>query len=244
VVRRFSSAQHVSPPDPATLPFAPDWVQPAAIPGASAGMQRFVWDLRYAALAAPHGRRRSEAGAWAPPGRYTVELSADGHDYRVPLLLKPDPRVNVSVAALQREFELARKVESAQLQVSAALADAVKLLNSLDARLATHSAAHRQMAALFAKATGISGTRPHPERNAFPSIPPLRTDSLEAIAADLDALEAAVDRADADPSPDALSSYATVTRTMAATLAEWTRLEKDDVPKLNERLKAAGEQPI
>jgi len=207
-------------------------------------MQRFVWDLRYARLAAPHAIRRSEEGAWAPPGRYTVELSVDGHDYRVPLIVKPDPRVKVSVAALQREFELARKVEAAQAQVSAALADAVKLLNSLDSRLATHSAAHRQMAALFAKVTNISGSRPHPERMPFPSVPPLRTDSLDALSADLESLESAVDRADADPSPDALSSYATVTRTMAATLAEWAHVEKVDVPELNQRVKAAGEQPI
>ena len=243
-VRRFSSAQHVPPPDPATLAFAPEWVPPTPVPGASAGMQRLVWDLRYAGLALPRKKRRTEEGAWAPPGRYTVELSVDGHDYRAPLIVKPDPRVKVSVAAMQREFELARKVESAQLQVSAALADAVKLLNALDARLATHGAAHGQMAALMTKVTDISGSRPHPERMPFPAVPPLRTDSLDAIAADLDSLESAVDRADADPSPDALASYATVTRTMAATLAAWARLEKVDVPKLNERLKAAGEQPI
>ncbi|HEY2037586.1 MAG TPA: hypothetical protein VGG96_11270, partial [Steroidobacteraceae bacterium] len=103
---------------------------------------------------------------------------------------------------------------------------------------------HEQMAALMAKATNISGSRPHPERVPFPAVAPLRTDSLAAISADLDDLKSAVDRADADPSPDALASYAMLTRTMAPTLAEWARLEKVDVPKLNERLKAAGEQPI
>ena len=243
-VRRFSSAQHVPAPDAATLPFAPEWVPPTPVPGASAGMQRFVWDLRYAGLALPHKKRRAEEGAWAPPGQYTVELSVDGHDYRAPLIIKPDPRVKVSVAAMQREFELARKVEFAQLQVSAALADAVKLLNALDARLATHGASHREMAALMAKVTNISGSRPHPERMPYPAVPPLRADSLDALSANLDNLESAVDRADADPSPDALASYATLTRTMAATLAEWARLEKVDVPKLNERLQAAGKPPI
>ena len=243
-VRSFSSAQHVPPRDPATLTFAPEWVSPPPVPGASAGMQRFVWDLRYAGVSSPRKKRRAREGAWAPPGQYTVELSVAGQDYRAPLIVKPDPRVKVSVAAMQREFDLARKVEAAQAQVSAALDDAVRLLNALDARLASHGAAHAQMAALMAKATNISGSRPHPERMPFPAVPPLRTDSLDAVSADLDALESAVDRADADPSPDALSSYATVTRTMAATLAEWEHLEKVDVPKLNERLKAAGEQPI
>jgi photosystem II stability/assembly factor-like uncharacterized protein len=243
-VRRFSSAEQVSPPDPTTLAFAPEWVPPTPAPGVSAGMQRFVWDLRYAGLATPPKNQRQEAGAWAPPGQYTVELSVAGHDYRAPLTVNPDPRVKVSRDALQREFELARQVEAAQLQVSAALGDAGQLLNTLDARLATHSAAHRQIAALMAKAVDISGSRPHAERMPFPAVPPLRTDSLAALSGSLDTLESAVDQADADPSPDALSSYATVTRTMAATLAEWASLEKVDVPKLNERLKAAGEQPI
>ena len=244
VVRRFSSAERVPPANPATLKFAPEWVPLPQIPGASAGMHRFLWNLRYARLAPPRAKGRPQDGAWAPPGRYTVQLTADGHDYRAPLVVKPDPRVTVSDAALQREFELARKVEAAQLQVSTALDNAVNLLNSLDARLAKGGAAHRQMAALFAEVTNISGSRPHPERMPFPAIAPLRTDSLQALSDDLDSLEAAVDRADADPSPDTLSAYATLSGTLTATLAEWSRLEKGDVSKLNTRLKAAGEQPI
>ena len=75
-------------------------------------------------------------------------------------------------------------------------------------------------------------------------MPSLRTDSLQALSADLESLESAVDGADADPSPDALSSYAALSQKATATLAEWTRLETVELPKLNERLKAAGKQPI
>ena len=244
LVRRFSSAEHLPAPDPATLKYAPEWVPQTPVPGASAGMQRFVWNLRYARLPKPGAKGPSEDGVWAPPGRYTVVLSADGRDYRAPLVVKPDPRVKVPAAALQREFELARKVEAAQVQVSAALDEAVKLLNTLDARLAKHGPGHEQMARLFAKVTDVSGSRPHPERMPFPAIPPRRTDSLDALSTDLDSLESAVDRADADPSPDALSSYATLSRTMAATLGEWRHLQKVEVPRLNERLKDAGQQPL
>ncbi|HEU5443893.1 MAG TPA: hypothetical protein VFU61_08710, partial [Steroidobacteraceae bacterium] len=244
VVRRYSSAEHVPPPDPATLKFAPEWMLPTPVPAAAPGMQRFVWDLRYAKLTAPGSTGPSEDGVWAPPGRYTVELTVDGHGYRQPLLVKPDPRVKVPEAALQREFDLARKVEAAQLQASSALGDAVKLLNSLDARLAKAGAVHGAVAALFAKATDISGTTPHPERVPYPAIPPLRADSLQALANDLSDLQSAVDGADADPSPDALSSYSLLRRQLTMTLAQWTRLQKVDMPKLDARLKAAGEKPI
>lgn len=103
---------------------------------------------------------------------------------------------------------------------------------------------HGRMADLLAKATNISGTRPHADRVPFPAVPPLRADSLQALSSYLDGLESAVDGADADPSPDALSSYATLSRKLTETLAEWARFEKSDVAKLNGRLKAAGEHPI
>jgi photosystem II stability/assembly factor-like uncharacterized protein len=243
VVRSYSSAEHVPAPDPARLEFAPEWVPPPPVPSAAPGMQRFVWDLRYASPAGAGSRGPSrDGGVWAPPGPYTVELTVTGQDYRQPLVVKPDPRVNLPQAAYEREFELARKVEAAQAQASAAFGRAVKLLDALDARLAHAGAAHRQVAALLAKASNLSGTTPH--AIPFPAVPPLRTDSLQALSMDLETLESAVDGADADPSHDALSSYATLSRKVTATLAEWTHLETVDVPKLNERLKAAGEQPI
>ncbi|HEX4267416.1 MAG TPA: hypothetical protein VHY36_06005 [Steroidobacteraceae bacterium] len=243
VVRSYSSADHVPAPDATTLEFAPEWVPPTPVPSAAAGMQRFVWDLHYGAAAAPGSRHASrDAGVWAPPGQYSVELTVAGHDYREPLVVKPDPRVSLPQAAYEREFELARKVEAARLQTSAALGRAVQLLNTLDARLAGAGGARQQMEALLAKAGKISGTSPH--AIPFPAVPSLRTDSLQALSTDLESLESAVDGADADPSPDALSSYAALSQKATATLAEWTRLETVDLPKLNGRLKAAGGQPI
>ncbi len=244
VVRRYSSDEHVPAPDPATLKFAPEWVTPTPVPAAAPGMQRLVWDLRYAQPAGPGTKGPSKDGVWAPPGRYTVELTVGGQTYRQPLTVKPDPRVRMTGGAFQRQFELARKVEAAQLQVSAGLDRAVKLLNTLDARLAGASAARAQMAALFAKATNISGSRPHPERVPFPVVPPLRVDSLQALSTSLNNLQSAVDGADADPSPDALTSYAMLSRQLSAALAEWASFERTDVARLNERLEAAGEKPI
>ena len=244
LVRRYSSAENVPPPNPSTLQYAPEWAVPTPIPAATPGMQRFVWDLRYAKPAAPGYKGPSEDGVWAPPGRYTVELTVDGHDYRQPLSVEPDPRIRLSEAALQREFELARKVEAARFQASLALDRAEKLLDALEARLAGAGAMRPEMAAVLAKATTISGTRPHADRVPFPAVPPVRTDGLQALSTDLRHLASAVDGADADPSPDALASYAILSRTLTTTLAEWKRFERTDVSRLNERLKAAGQRAI
>ena len=42
----------------------------------------------------------------AAPGNYQVRLVAEGKSLAVPLELKADPRVNVSAADLQKEFDL------------------------------------------------------------------------------------------------------------------------------------------
>lgn len=244
VVRSYSSAEHVPPPNPGKLEFAPEWVVPTPIPAAAPGMQRFVWNLRYAKLAAPGAKGPSKDGVWAPPGQYTVELTVDGRDYRQPLTVVADPRVKVSAAGLQRQFVLARKVEEEQLRDSEALDRAQQLLDALDARLTTARGLHQEIATLLANASDISGIRPHANLMPFPAVPPLRSDSLQAVATDLRHLELAVDGADADPSPDALASYATLSRTLRATLAEWSQLQQVAVAKLNERLRAAGQKTI
>jgi photosystem II stability/assembly factor-like uncharacterized protein len=244
IVRRYSSAEQVPTPNPAKLNFAPEWVPPTLVPSAAAGMQRFVWDLHYALPAHSGPTNPREQGVWAPPGRYTVELTVAGRDYRQPLIVKPDPRVKLSQAAFEREFELARKVEAVRLQTAAALERAAKLLEALDARVASAGRAHRAVAALLAKATNISGTSVAAQRVPFPAIPSQRTDSLQALVTDLDSLESAVDGADADPSPDDLTSYSMLSRMASSTLAEWSNLERVDVPRLNARLRALGQKPI
>ena len=245
LVRRYSSAEQVSPPNPATLRYAPKWKPTPMIPSAEPGMQRAVWDLHYAEPAAPDAKGPRKPGVWAPPGKYTVELTVEGKTYRQPLTVKPDPNVKVSEAALQREFELARKVERARLQADAAIARAVKLLDALKTRLTSGGAAHGDLAALFAKARNLSGARPFPNRHAsFGGPPPRNVKSFALLSQNLRHLERAVDGADADPSPDAVRAYAILSGDLQATLAKWQHLEQVEVPKLDQRLKAAGQAPI
>ena len=74
--------------------------------------------------------------------------------------------------------------------------------------------------------------------------PPLRTDSLRTLAADLGKLEEAADGADADPGPDVRASFATLSRMLITTLSDWQTLLDHDLAELNARLKAAGEPLI
>ena len=245
VVRRYSSDWHVPPPDPATLKYAPEWVTPPMIPSETPGMHRLVWDLHYARPAAPGAKGPQKPGVWAPPGRYTVELTVDGHDYRQPLLVKPDPRVKVPEVALEQEFALARKVEQARFRADTAIAAAVKLLDALDRRMPSAGAARGTLVSLLAQARNLSGERPFPGHYpSFAGPPPRNVRSLALLSQDLAHLERAVDGADAAPSPDALRAYTILSHELHATLMKWQHLQQVDIPELDRRLRKEGGAPL
>ncbi|MEO8810450.1 MAG: hypothetical protein ABI386_09420 [Rhodanobacter sp.] len=244
-VRSYSSDDKPPMLDPAKLAYAPEWVPQPIRLATTAGMHRFVWDLRYAAPAGVPSERGAAEGVWAPPGIYSVVLHVDGKDYRQPLQLLPDPRVKVSVAAMQREFVLARKVEAAQVRAATASAEAHKLLTALAARSAqAGDQARAQIEAVITKAQDLSGVvlRPDP-RNSMGG-PPKNTESLRALSTNLSKLQQAVDGADADPGPDAQSAWTTLSQTLDTTLAGWTALKQTELATLNETLKASGKSPV
>ena len=88
---------------------------PQTLPG-TAGIHRWVWDLRYATpvaphyeypiSAVPHETPRVPQGPLALPGIYTVRLTANGKVLTAPLTVKMDPRVTASSADLQSLFTL------------------------------------------------------------------------------------------------------------------------------------------
>ncbi len=63
LVRRFSSTDVKSSPDPSKLKFAPEWVPPPAVLSTTPGMHRFVWDLRYSSTKPATAERPSAAGS-------------------------------------------------------------------------------------------------------------------------------------------------------------------------------------
>ncbi len=178
------------------------------------------------------------------PAATRSSSNVGGRRYEQPLQVEPDPRVRVSTAALQREFVLARLIDQAGAQAAAARDQARKLLEALEPRLAQPGAPQAKIASLMARAMALSGMSPPSRPPNAPGLKPLRTDSLQALSTDLKKLEGAVDGADADPGPDARTAYAALSRTLAATLAEWRHFLDQDLTTLNRELGAAGQAPV
>ncbi|HSB11705.1 MAG TPA: glycosyl hydrolase [Blastocatellia bacterium] len=91
--------------------FGPPATRP---PARKAGANRFIWDLRYPGATVFEGMilwsARAESGPLAPPGSYQVRLTANGRTQTQPLVIKRDPRLNVTDADLAEQFSLAMKV--------------------------------------------------------------------------------------------------------------------------------------
>jgi len=231
LVRKFASTDPRRNTNPLTTEYAPEWVEQPAHLSAKPGMQRFVWNIRYPALAKPKPGKPQDDGVWALPGNYTVALTVNGRTFRQPLVVKPDPRVRLAQAAYEREFDLARKVEAESVKASQALDDAMNLLKALEhRRKAAPAALQAQIAAAIAQGEDISGAQLETDpRNSMGS-PPRNAESLRALSDDLNKLERAVDGADADPGPDVRASFATLSRTLSATLAAWQQWKAQIAP--------------
>jgi photosystem II stability/assembly factor-like uncharacterized protein len=138
LVRRFTSAPPTADTTPKNVPDY--WFGPLPALSRKAGLNRFVWNLRYpppAALnysyygnildyveytlsdhAIPGDTPRNQAlGPFVTPGRYEVTLTGDGVKLTQPLTITLDPRVHVSHADLEQQLEAAKRI-TAGLQSS------------------------------------------------------------------------------------------------------------------------------
>ena len=81
---------------------------------AKAGMNRFVWDMRYSPARAVPGDKTTEdatrSGPLAPPGSYWVRLTVGDDSQTQRFELIKEPRVAATPEDFQKQFELAIKV--------------------------------------------------------------------------------------------------------------------------------------
>jgi photosystem II stability/assembly factor-like uncharacterized protein len=107
VIRKYSSTEY----EPLEEPLDPDDKKPEKQLKPDAGLNRFVWDLRYEEAHRVPGYYLWEYGAGARgpvavPGHYQVRLTVGGQSQTADLDLKLDPRVKVSQADLEAQFNL------------------------------------------------------------------------------------------------------------------------------------------
>jgi hypothetical protein len=241
LVRSFSSADAAKPLE--ETPFVAEyWIGHPQALSKSAGMHRFVWDLRYADPRAMHPQSPYNypiaaivgstplppQGPLVLPGKYEVRLKAAGQVLRQALEVKMDPRVTVARNDLQSSLEL-------QLKISALLGknfEGYQQAKGLRARLAELQKRLKEdpiavgASALDAKVAGIAG-----EATAISETP--KTASFNAVNDTLTALMALVDGADFAPSEESFAAYRRICMGSNEALAAWQELKNKDVAALN-----------
>jgi len=122
VIRKFSSQKTEIPDEPRD----PDEKKPEKEIKVEAGLNRFIWNMRYESANRVPGYYLWEynGGARGPlalPGKYQVRLTVDGKSQSAPLEIKLDPRVQVGQVDLEKQFNLLLQIREQLNRVYAAV---------------------------------------------------------------------------------------------------------------------------
>lgn len=224
VVRRYSSAAHPPRVNPNRLDIPAYWLHPPQVLSAAAGMHRWVWDLHNAPAVPVSGRAAFFAmffgggGPWAVPGRYMVRLTVDGRSYTQPLMVKMDPRVHVSPAALRQQLAMALTIGQAQRQV-ARMREQARALRAKLVKLGGQAALAGEVTAMLGAEAQLG---PDFSGEGGPSHD---FSSLRYLGQALRTLDRAVESAAAAPSPQARLAWGRDQQTLQAVMARWQRLQ-------------------
>jgi photosystem II stability/assembly factor-like uncharacterized protein len=191
---------------------------------AEAGMNRFVWDMRYPGareIPPPAGFVSAEYGrAQAPvalPGRYSARLSAGGQQYERSFKIQRDPRIAATDDDLRAQFELMVQIRDRLSEVT----DAVHRLRTARQQLEQRAPADARAASVKEKLGAIEGAL----TRLLPAVNPMKLPQ-KALNNRLAALSGAVGQADARP-----------TRQMYAVFEELSAGVAEQVRQLDEAIK-------
>lgn len=190
---------------------------------AQAGMNRFVWDLRYPGareIPTPEGFAPAEIPRAqppvAPPGRYGARLSVGGQQYERPFEIRKDPRITASDDDLRAQFDFMIQIRDRLSEVT----DAVERLRKARQQLETRAPAEAASAREKLGAIEAALTRLLPAENRM-KLPPMGLNNR------LSALTGGVGQADARPTRQMYAVF----EELSARLVEQLRLLDQVAPK-------------
>ncbi len=224
LVRRYSSSDH-----PVTRrgrqAIADIWFAAPPSLTTRAGMNRFVWDLRYSPASGATGDPESAQaarGAQGLPGTYQARLTVAGQHFTRPLKIVLDPRSSATPADLAKQFDLALKVSRELGRAT----DATQQIASLRRQLADAKSKSAGDSTLVAAIVSVDSDA---ARIAGPS-------GLAGVRAQLNAVFNVVDSADRTPPTQAYALFDQASRDLASQFAAWNSLKTGKLVELNRSL--------
>ena len=268
VIRRYSSEDKVEYPTPDSAPVPLYWYRKPLTLKTTAGMHRFLWDMRYQPLEGGGGRGRgglpiaatpystvpTPNSIWAPPGLYTLKLTANGQTLKQPLALRMDPRVKTPAAGLAQQFEMSLAMydgildAQAALQKMRALRGQLKKTQEAAAQAQSPAEVIEVLAALDKKAASIEGGAGGPGGpgggmggQMGPGGPggAGAQDTLTGIGSSLNSLMGLLQGADVAPTSQLVAAVSERRQALRALLDKWESLKTRELAAINAVLKEA-----
>jgi photosystem II stability/assembly factor-like uncharacterized protein len=240
-VKRFSNKKHEEGPER-----APDEEEEFFRPGpaplmANAGLNRFVWDLRYPDAVRFPGMilwAGQTQGPKATPGTYQVKLTVDGKTETQTFSVNKDPRLDASPEDFAKQFELLIQIRDKLSQMHRSILeirDARKQIDEITKRASEESDGKEDKAiadaakSLKEKLTAIEQALYQTQNRASedPLNYPIRLNNKLA------ALGGAVAESDAAPTEQDYAVLHELLPAIDAELAKFEQLKREDVVAFN-----------
>jgi photosystem II stability/assembly factor-like uncharacterized protein len=263
VVRRYSSTDKPEPTreemEKQLIPL--HWLRMPKTLAGTAGMHRWVWNLRgttptatryeYPISAVPHDTPRAPQGPLVLPGTYTVRLTANGKVLTAPLTIRMDPRVKTPTSDLEAMFKLESSLSDlvsrsarADLEAHSAREQIEKLAKNGSASASAElkdslETQERELSAVMKGEEKSSG------RAEEPGLPPQRQGPVAGDPGLDDAAEAAlglygqIGQVDAAPTAAQQTAGEHVGEEVKGAVGRWERVKTASLPGLNRRLQDA-----
>jgi hypothetical protein len=176
---------------------------------------------------------------WASPGKYTVVLTVGGKSYQQPLTIVMDPRVKVSNADLAERYKLSKDLYDEWLALNS-ISESVRRIRGQIAELRprvpegdlkTHVDALAQKLQTLAGAGGGG-----PGGGAGAAAPASVTSTTGRVRT----LFGLIEDVDLAPTPQVSAAIPDVVKDSRALQQIWQTIKSQDIPALNQELRAAG----
>ena len=216
-----------------------------AQPTRNAGLNHFVWDLRYPGSVTFDCQifwgAFAGAGPVAPPGQYQVRLTAAGRTLTGKFEVRRDPRLKRATDAdLVAQFNLAKQIQEKENLANGAVVTIRKIRDGVDDRVAKQRALASQGTALKQKLGVIEEELYQTRTRSGQDLLNFPIKLTNRIAA----LRRSVESGDAKPTDAAFVVLKELSAELDQRLAELQRLLNTDVAAFNRALSARKLEPV
>jgi hypothetical protein len=207
-----------------------------------AGLNRFVWDMRYeGATRVPRSPLWAGGtdGPQALPGKYQVRLTVNGKQYTVPLEIVPDARLKATQQDMEKQFDLLIKIRARVTQAHETvnqIRDIRSQITGLNKRLENQPQAKAVADAgkqLDKKMTEVEEVLIQTKAKSGQDVLnyPIRLNNY------LVALGGVVESDDSAPTQVSYEVFDMLSKQLDEQLAKWKQILSTDVPAYNEVVK-------